>query len=108
MQPVHRSGGNVMYKHTQTEVRVLRAISSMPYGGMVTTRGETRVGWEVGGNPCEVTLEQLATYLESLKSVLEGVAEKSRREDTELRELRSHRQVLVGIMRDAINEAKAG
>jgi hypothetical protein len=77
------------YQHTDIEVRIIRAVASMPYGGCLPHIQKTNL---IGDEP--LSLENVATYLEAMQQMLAGVAKRNTQMETELQVLQTQRNVL--------------
>lgn len=55
------------YQHTETERRIRAALGTMPGGACEALNAPARgVGFNADRNPCRITLESVAVYLEAL------------------------------------------
>lgn len=72
------------HQHTRDEARIMAAIATMPFGGLV----RHNIG-RSGHAPAPVHLEEIAAYLETLGLVIKDHVTKSRSDTEELERLRS-------------------
>lgn len=88
-----------MRKPTEDEVRIIRAMSSMPFSGCVASGPKPNVHEE------PLTFGQVADWLESLQRVLREHVIEDRKEQDELNRLRVEMGTLENIIQRAVSKA---
>ena len=91
-----RRAGSSLCKSCSSMKRIRRAIGSMPGGGTIHTRITSPL--VTRAYPGEVTLEDVAEYLEAMKDQLEVVYEDFRESENELKSLKRDIQGFRNLM----------